>query len=133
MRRTDREALELAIEWQKARGADRREQLEHILARDGWEEAAKFCAYSAQMAALRLRPWQRPSAWASVGDGTAAGECWSECWRPDFRAFIPTRWRRCRRRRQMRKGSDVSGLIRCVIKYLFLQQQGTPAWHALHL
>jgi hypothetical protein len=74
MRRTDREALELAIEWQKARGADRREQLEHIVARDGWEEAAQFCAYSAQMAALRLKPWEAPPCWASIGDGTAAGE-----------------------------------------------------------
>jgi hypothetical protein len=37
---------------------DRREQLARMLSKDGWLSAAHFAAYSHQIDALRLKPWQ---------------------------------------------------------------------------
>jgi hypothetical protein len=68
MKTVDREALELALARRRAESQDASEQLDHIIARDGWHEAGQFASYCGQMASLRLRPWQAPPVWVEVGE-----------------------------------------------------------------
>jgi hypothetical protein len=56
--KTDRDALQRAIELAKAEDADRRRQVEGMQREDGWEYAATFAAYHCQRNALGLKPWQ---------------------------------------------------------------------------
>jgi hypothetical protein len=59
----DREALERAIELAKAESPARRKQIDDMLAKDGWDEAARFAAYACQDGNLKLAPWQMPPCW----------------------------------------------------------------------
>jgi hypothetical protein len=47
---------------------DRREQLEQMTERDGWEEAAKFAAYHQQNKNLQLWPWEDPPCFSRASD-----------------------------------------------------------------
>jgi hypothetical protein len=73
MNRTDRAALQLAIEHARAESPpDVPSQIDLMLQdRDFWE-VAMFAADCAQTKALRLKPWQIAPRWASPDDVTAA-------------------------------------------------------------
>lgn len=53
----DREALERALTT-AANDLAQREQIEAMLREDGWYETATYAAFSCQVDALKLRPWQ---------------------------------------------------------------------------
>jgi hypothetical protein len=58
--RTDRAALQLAIEMRRNRGKVERERVDAELKRKAWFEVAQSCAWGEQHHNLRLRPWQPP-------------------------------------------------------------------------
>lgn len=59
----DRQALELAIEIDRARDDACRQQIDEKLASEGWLRTAKFAAHRCQEKSLHLTPW----------------ECWPPC------------------------------------------------------
>jgi hypothetical protein len=59
----DREALERAIELAKAESPAQCKQIDNMLLKDGWGEAAQFAAYACQDRNLKLAPWQMPPVW----------------------------------------------------------------------
>jgi hypothetical protein len=67
----DRAAFELAIELTRAE-ADRREQIDHMLADDPRIEVGQFASYHRQVNALRLRPWEPPPCHINDADETLA-------------------------------------------------------------
>jgi hypothetical protein len=66
MDRIDRDALERAIVACRAQDAGSAKQIDHMLLDRPWELVARFAAYSAQMDALGLMPWQSPPCQASL-------------------------------------------------------------------
>jgi hypothetical protein len=56
-------ALELALETARKESPGRAQQLALKLAEDGWWPTARFAAYSCQVDALRLQPWEHPPVW----------------------------------------------------------------------
>ncbi|MHC2412883.1 hypothetical protein ACVJGC_005474 [Bradyrhizobium diazoefficiens] len=64
----DRAALQLALDTilTDTRDPDRIEQVQSMVAEDGWYEAATFAAYSLQTKNLALRPWESPPCAADV-------------------------------------------------------------------
>lgn len=68
MNSVDQDALERAIVACRAQDAGRRRQVDLMLADQPWEEVATFCAFSAQIEALGLLPWQSPPIYACLGD-----------------------------------------------------------------
>jgi hypothetical protein len=61
MRRTDRAALRRAIAMARSESPARSEQLDAKLKSERWEEVGAFAAFSCQMRALRLKPWEAPA------------------------------------------------------------------------
>jgi hypothetical protein len=59
----DREALTRAIELAKAESPAQRQQIENMLAKDGWDETARFAVYCCQDRRLKLKPWEMPPCW----------------------------------------------------------------------
>src|SRR6516225_10923201 len=57
---SDRDALRRAFEAAAAEGAEYREHLDGIEARDGWVSAAESASYHLQVKNLKLKPWQCP-------------------------------------------------------------------------
>ena len=65
----DRAALELALKQCRAESAQRDRQITSMLIEPRpWQEVAEFAAYSCQMDALHLKPWQFPPCWVEPGD-----------------------------------------------------------------
>jgi hypothetical protein len=58
--RTDRDALERALELARAVSEAERTRFDAIETREGWQEAAERAAYRLQVKTLKLRPWQCP-------------------------------------------------------------------------
>ena len=54
----DMDALTRAVAEQRARGGERKQQIEDMLATRTWLETAKFAAYSLQILHLEIKPWQ---------------------------------------------------------------------------
>jgi len=54
----DMDALTRAVAEQRARGGERKRQIENMLATRTWVEAAKFAAYSQQNLHLQIKPWE---------------------------------------------------------------------------
>jgi hypothetical protein len=61
-------ALELALKLVREESPGRAEQLALKLADDGWWPTARFAAYSRQVDALHLKPWEHPPCWATPDD-----------------------------------------------------------------
>jgi hypothetical protein len=59
----DREALERAIDMARRESPAQRKQIDDMLAKDGWDETARFAAYACQDGNLKLAPWQMPPCW----------------------------------------------------------------------
>jgi hypothetical protein len=70
----DRAALELALRTARQESAGRAEQLALKLAEDGWFATARFAAYSCQVDALHLQPWEWPPVWAGEDDDESPAE-----------------------------------------------------------
>jgi hypothetical protein len=68
----DRDALERAIEMTRAIGGPDAVQIENMLARDPWEQVARFAAYCRQCDNLHLGPHQSPPCWVDDMEGTLA-------------------------------------------------------------
>jgi hypothetical protein len=68
----DRDALERALALAQRESQGRREQIMRMLCEDGWFKAAHFAAYSRQIDALGLKPWQSPPPYGHLGDDAAA-------------------------------------------------------------
>jgi len=68
----DQDALARSIEIRRASGPDKREQIEDMLATRTWIDAAEFAAYSCQVDALHLKPWQSPPCWIDDIEATLA-------------------------------------------------------------
>jgi hypothetical protein len=66
----DEDALRRAIEIVRLKSPADREQIDHKLASEAWEDVGSFASYSAQSDALGLKPWQTPPCWVDdlVGD-----------------------------------------------------------------
>jgi hypothetical protein len=60
VKRIDRDAMRRAIDIMRAESPDSAKQIEHKLAREGFEEAGHFAAYHVQYHVLRLKPWETP-------------------------------------------------------------------------
>jgi hypothetical protein len=60
----DEEALTRALEMARLEPG-RSEQLDHKLAREPWEQVARFAAYCCQCDSLRLGPHQSPPCWVN--------------------------------------------------------------------
>jgi hypothetical protein len=58
VKRKDRDAMRRAIEWMRQESQESREQIDHKLKHEGFEEAGEFAAFSAQCSTLRLKPWE---------------------------------------------------------------------------
>jgi hypothetical protein len=59
----DREALERAVSLVLADRGDFSQHVASMLRERKWIEVAQFCAFSLQMDALSLKPWQEPPCW----------------------------------------------------------------------
>src|SRR5262245_4461299 len=59
LNQTDRDALERCMEIAQ-RDPGRADQLQSKLRDEPWHEVAEFAAYSCQIDALHLKPWQQP-------------------------------------------------------------------------
>jgi Arc/MetJ family transcription regulator len=70
--RADREALERALALVRAESKQERERVDEMLANEGWERAARYCAYACQDRALHLRPWMTPPCWLRTDADVAA-------------------------------------------------------------
>jgi hypothetical protein len=68
----DRKALQLAVERCCAESPGRRDQITAKLQEEPWEDVAEFCAYSCQVDALHLKPWQWPPCWITDPDNLEA-------------------------------------------------------------
>jgi hypothetical protein len=74
MTRGDRAALRQAIALARQQSPARAEQIDWKLQREPWREVGKFAAFSCQVRALRLKPWQAPPAYAhDEADGKSYG------------------------------------------------------------
>jgi hypothetical protein len=62
--RKDHAAMNRAIALTRAEDEGRRQQVDHKLQTEGFQETGEFCAYHCQMQSLRLRPWQIPPIWS---------------------------------------------------------------------
>jgi hypothetical protein len=83
----DRAALARALALVRAsKDPGRRAQIEGKLREDGWYEAASFAAYSSQIDALRLKPWQDPPCYGHLGDDAEARSCSGGSKRPGCRS-----------------------------------------------
>jgi hypothetical protein len=70
----DKDALTRALGMAR-RERGRGEQLDHMLARDPWEQVARFAVYCCQCDNLYLKPWQSPPMWVDDMEATlAAGD-----------------------------------------------------------
>ena len=56
----DRDALRRALEAAAVEGAEYREHLARIEAREGWVSAAQSASYHLQVKTLKLKPWHCP-------------------------------------------------------------------------
>jgi hypothetical protein len=56
----DRDAMKRAIEIVRQRDAASRDQIDHKLRDEPWQEVGEFAAYSCQCDSLHLKPWQDP-------------------------------------------------------------------------
>ncbi len=63
---SDDEALKMAVEIAR-RDPKRRDQVDGKLQDEDWRSVAEFCAYSCQVDALQLKPWQEPPCWEPTG------------------------------------------------------------------
>jgi hypothetical protein len=70
--KTDRAALELALEQMQAEGPEPAEQLEWKEAHFGWFDAATLAVYHCQRKALNLKPWESPPCWIDDPDEVMA-------------------------------------------------------------
>ena len=60
----DEDALKRCIETMRAsKTPGEQQQIERMLAEDDWWDVAAFAAFSCQMDALHLKPWQPPPCW----------------------------------------------------------------------
>jgi hypothetical protein len=66
--KVDRDAMKRAIAECRRRDAKSREQIDSKLATDKFEEVGSFAAFSAQIDALHLLPWQSPPLYAVHGE-----------------------------------------------------------------
>jgi hypothetical protein len=66
--RIDRDAMKRAIEIVRRRDQKSREQIDEMLRDDKFEEVGSFAAFSAQIDALHLLPWQPPPLYAVRGE-----------------------------------------------------------------
>jgi hypothetical protein len=65
----EQDALERAIEMERAKGGIAQQRIEAMLATQPWAEAAEFASFSCQVDALAVQPWQPvPS---QIGDADA--------------------------------------------------------------
>ena len=64
-RQTDLDALKLAVETARKRDRAKRQQIESMLASRPWHDVAAFAAYSCQVDALQLKPWEWPPIWVN--------------------------------------------------------------------
>jgi hypothetical protein len=62
----DRAALKRALKQVRTHGKDRAQQIDSRLADEPWDEVARFAAYSCQIHALKLRPWEDPSMYGDI-------------------------------------------------------------------
>jgi hypothetical protein len=70
----DRAALVLALDMTlKEPDRERVEQVQYMLNKDGWYEAATFCSYHRQTSSLGLRPWEDPPCAIDDPDEVLAG------------------------------------------------------------
>jgi hypothetical protein len=69
-------ALERAVETVRQRSEADGEQVDDLVKRRGWREAAEFCSYSRQCETLWLRPWQWPPCEVEISDADIPGEDW---------------------------------------------------------
>jgi hypothetical protein len=60
LRRTDRDALERALERARAVSEAECARFDAIEVRSGWQEAAERAAYRCQLKTLKLKPWHCP-------------------------------------------------------------------------
>jgi hypothetical protein len=63
MKRIDCDALKRAIEMERAKSPADRQHVDALLAERSWRDVGEFCAYSCQLDALHLKPWQSPPCW----------------------------------------------------------------------
>jgi hypothetical protein len=70
MNEIDRDALTRAIVAARAESASRNRQIEAMFAdpKRSWERVARFCAYSAQIESLGLKPHETAPMWARSPD-----------------------------------------------------------------
>jgi hypothetical protein len=64
----DQAALTKAIAAARAESKSRARQIDSMLGDRSWQRVAEFAAYSAQIDALGLMPWQSPPCIASLAD-----------------------------------------------------------------
>jgi hypothetical protein len=69
----DMDALTRAVEQQRARGGERKRQIEDMLTTRPWLETAKFAAYSLQCSSLALKPWETAPLDAEPDDRDSPG------------------------------------------------------------
>ena len=74
MTRLDKAALERALDIVLT-GKDkaRAEQVRDMVAQDGWQQAAEFCAHHLQMRTLKLPPWESPPSQVEADENGPAG------------------------------------------------------------
>jgi hypothetical protein len=85
----DRDALERALVLAQRESQGRREQIERMLSEDGWFKAAHFAAYSRQIDALKLKPWQSSPLYGHLGDDAAAAALLQRLLDADLSRFEP--------------------------------------------
>jgi hypothetical protein len=72
MNRTDREAMQLAIDQVLAAGGPRADQIKDKLATAGFTEAGYSASYCRQCDSMRLKPWDAPPCHTCEDDDDAA-------------------------------------------------------------
>ena len=70
--KTDREAMERAIALVRAESRQEHERVDEMVAKEGWERAARYCCYARQDIALHLKPWMTPPCWLRTDADVAA-------------------------------------------------------------
>ena len=91
--RIDHDALTLAIETARKRCRAKREQIDSMLTDRPWREVAEFAAYSCQVDALNLKPWEWPPVW--VDDIDAALNAPDDAKRIRSAALLLRRMQQC--------------------------------------